>query len=48
MLKREIKDHQEELEAIRKTLLIFEPRKSDGGNRLFRKGDDLRRPAGKP
>jgi hypothetical protein len=39
MLKREIAAHQSELEAIRKTLLIFEPRKNDGGNRLFRKGD---------
>jgi hypothetical protein len=39
MLKKEIEDHQTELEAIRKTLLIFEPRKNDGGNRLFRKGD---------
>jgi hypothetical protein len=37
MLKREIEDPQEKLEAIRKTLLIFEPRKNDGGNRLFRK-----------
>jgi hypothetical protein len=34
MLKREITDRQEEPDAIRKTLLIVEPRKNDAGNRF--------------
>jgi chaperonin cofactor prefoldin len=36
-LKREIKDSQEDLETVRKTLRIFEPENRNGGNRLFRR-----------
>ena len=38
-LKKEIKVCREELEAVTKTLRVFEPTHRTGGNRLFRRGD---------
>jgi hypothetical protein len=38
-LKREIKESQEDLETVRKSLCIFEPTKRSGRKHLFRRGD---------
>src|SRR3974390_2772727 len=38
-LKKEIKICRDELEAVTKTLRVFEPTYRTGGNRLFRRGD---------
>jgi len=38
-LQKEIKVCRDELEAVTKTLRVFEPTPRTGGNRLFRRGD---------